>query len=261
MKYSFNAQESSILQGCIPLYEGKAKILFKDPSRSVFFQYFKDDITAFNKEKVEIVENKGILNNLLSTYLFQKLEKEGIPTHLIEKLGDRIQKIRGCRPIPLEIVVRNIAAGSLIKRYGLQKGQAMDPPCVEFFYKNDALGDPLCNEDHIVSLGWISSVHILHDIKTYALQMNQYLRELFESVNVCLVDFKVEFGHSLEDGKLLLIDEISSDSCRLWDRGTLESFDKDIFRYGKEGLSEKIWKGYGEIIGRLGLREGMDRCK
>ncbi|TAJ07892.1 MAG: phosphoribosylaminoimidazolesuccinocarboxamide synthase [Nitrospirae bacterium] len=226
------------------LYEGKAKKIFEtvDPDRVI--QYFKDDATAFNAQKKGTIVEKGVVNNKVSEKLFRLLEAGGVPTHFIERLNDREMLTKKVRIVPIEVVVRNIIAGSLAKRLGLKEGEAIAPPIVEFYYKNDALGDPLITEEHIRLLN-LAEPAMVGQIKDLALTINRLLTPFFQERNLILVDFKLEFGR--HKGSLILADEISPDTCRFWDQKTKESMDKDRFR---KDLG-KIEEAYQEVLKRV----------
>lgn len=229
------------------LREGKAKILFEtDHAGQYLIQYFKDDATAFNAQKKANIQGKGVVNNTVSTWIFRYLEKLGIPTHFVEKLSDREMLVKRVDIVPVEVVVRNRAAGSIGKRLGLEKGTAFRSPLVEFYYKDDALGDPLIAENHILQFGWASADDI-RAITLLSLEVNTALRALFDKADLELIDFKLEFGKEHGTGKLLLADEFSPDGCRLWDRQTGESKDKDRFRQDLGGVQE----AYLEVQERL----------
>ncbi len=233
------------------IYEGKAKILYEGPDPNTVIQYFKDDATAFNGVKHDIIAGKGVLNNRISAHLMTKLEGIGIPTHFIRSINMREQLVRSVEIIPIEVVVRNVAAGSLCKRLGLKEGELLFKPLVEYYYKKDELGDPLVGEDHIVTFGW-ADPYELEAIETMAWRVNDYLSGLFSGIGLTLVDFKLEFGRIWgEYGELYLVlaDEISPDNCRLWDSKTKEKLDKDRFRQDLGDLVE----GYQFIAERLGL--------
>ena len=233
------------------IYEGKAKILYEGPDPDTIIQYFKDDATANNAEKHAVINGKGVLNNAISDYLMQKINEIGIPTHYIKKINMREQLVRKVEIIPVELVVRNIAAGSLVKRLGLKEGQMFLRPLVEHYYKKDELGDPLINEDHIINFDWATRDE-LEEMHEYGLRINDFLRGLFLGIGLKLVDFKIEFGRYFsDDGNsiLLLADEISPDNCRLWDVKTNNKMDKDLFRQDLGGLKE----AYQEVANRLGI--------
>ncbi|MGJ9382182.1 phosphoribosylaminoimidazolesuccinocarboxamide synthase [Salipaludibacillus sp. CF4.18] len=231
-------------RGC--LYEGKAKRIYETDKPEVLWVEYKDDATAFNGVKKDVLTGKGRLNNEISSVIFSLLAKEGIKSHFIERLSETEQLIRKVTIIPIEVVVRNIAAGSLVKRLGLTRGQRFDQPIVEFYYKDDELGDPLMNEEHIRVMGLATEDEVA-SLKEKAQEVNEHLIKLFKKIDVDLVDFKLEFGREIS-GKVLLADEISPDTCRLWDSKTGDSFDKDLFRFGQGNLQE----GYETILARLG---------
>ena len=233
------------------LYDGKAKIIFEGPSPDTVIQYFKDDATANNAEKHSIINGKGVLNNSISDYLMKKINEIGIPTHYIKKLNMREQLVRKVEIIPVEFVVRNIAAGSIVKRLGLKEGSVFTRPLIEYYLKEDELGDPLINEDHIINFQW-GTRDELEEMREYGLRINDFLRGLFFGIGLKLIDFKIEFGRYFsEDGNsiLLLADEISPDNCRLWDIKTNKKMDKDLFRQELGGLKE----AYQEVANRLGI--------
>ncbi len=233
------------------LYEGKAKTIYEGPDPGTLVQYFKDDATAFNAQKKAVIAGKGVLNNRISAHLMTKLESIGIPTHFIRSLNMREQLVRQVEIIPLEVVIRNIAAGSLVKRLGVKEGTILTQPVLEFYYKKDELGDPMVNEQHIYTFGW-ADPYELDEIVHMAYRINDYLNGLFAGIGLKLVDFKLEFGRIYgEYGEiyLLLADEISPDNCRLWDAATGEKLDKDRFRQDLGDLVE----GYAKIAERLGL--------
>jgi phosphoribosylaminoimidazole-succinocarboxamide synthase len=240
------------------LYEGKAKILFEGPEPGTIVQYFKDDATAFNNKKKGIITGKGVLNNRISEFLMMRLEEMGIQTHFIRRLNMREQLVREVEIVPLEVVVRNVVAGSLATRFGLAEGQALPRSIVEYYYKNDELGDPMVSEEHITAFGW-ADTRDLDDIMSMALRINDYLSGLFLGVGIKLVDFKLEFGRHYnehEEMRLILADEISPDCCRLWDLKTNEKMDKDRFRRDLGNVEE----AYQEVARRLGiLPEGGPR--
>ncbi|MCC7428937.1 MAG: phosphoribosylaminoimidazolesuccinocarboxamide synthase [Alphaproteobacteria bacterium] len=239
------------------LYEGKAKILFEGPEPGTLVQYFKDDATAFNAQKKGVITGKGVLNNRISEYLMLRLGEIGIPTHFIRRLNMREQLIREVEIIPLEIVVRNIAAGSLSTRLGIAEGTALPRSIIEYYYKNDQLGDPMVAEEHITAFGW-AAPQDLDDIMGLSLRINDFLCGLFLGIGIKLVDFKIEFGRlwENEEMRIVLADEISPDSCRFWDIKTGEKLDKDRFR---RDLG-KVEEAYQEVARRLGiLPEGGPR--
>lgn len=232
------------------IYEGKAKILYEGPEPGTIVQYFKDDATAFNAEKKDVFEGKGVLNNRLSEFFMVGLGNIGVPTHFLKRLNMREQLVRSCEIIPLEIIVRNYAAGSLCKRLGLEEGMQMPRPVVEYSYKDDALGDPLVTEEHIAAFGWASQQD-MDDILALALRVNDFLSGVMYSVGIKLVDFKIEVGR-VYDGdfqRLVVADEISPDSCRLWDIETGRKLDKDVFRRDLGNLTD----AYTEVARRLGV--------
>jgi phosphoribosylaminoimidazole-succinocarboxamide synthase len=232
------------------IYEGKAKILFEGPESGTLIQYFKDDATAFNNKKHAVITGKGVLNNRISEYLMMKLQDVGIPTHFVRRLNMREQLIREVEIIPIEVVIRNIAAGSLAKRLGIEEGTMLPRSIVEYYLKSDELGDPMVTEEHITAFGWASYQEI-DEIMNMALRINDFLSGLFLGVGLKLVDFKLEFGRLWEEDemRIILADEISPDNCRLWDVATNERLDKDRFR---QDLG-KVEEGYQEIARRLGI--------
>ncbi|MCR0984295.1 MULTISPECIES: phosphoribosylaminoimidazolesuccinocarboxamide synthase [Acetobacterales] len=232
------------------LYEGKAKVLFEGPEPGTLVQYFKDDATAGNGAKKGVITGKGVLNNRISEHLMTRLAEIGVPTHFIRRLNMREQLIREVEIIPLEVVIRNIAAGSLAKRLGIQEGTRLPRSIVEYYYKNDELQDPMVSEEHITCFGW-ASTQDLDDIVALALRVNDFLTGLFLGVGISLVDFKLEFGRLYENDemRIVLADEISPDNCRLWDAKTGEKMDKDRFR---RDLG-KVEEGYQEVARRLGI--------
>ena len=232
------------------IYEGKAKVLFEGPEPGTIVQYFKDDATAFNNQKRGVITGKGVLNNRISEYLMTRLNEAGIPTHFLRRLNMREQLVREVEIIPLEVVVRNVAAGSLATRFGLTEGTALPRSIIEFYYKSDALNDPMVSEEHITAFGWAATQEI-DEILNLALRINDFLSGLFLGVGLRLVDFKVEFGRLWEgeDMRIVLADEISPDSCRLWDIKTNEKLDKDRFRRDLGNVQE----AYQEVARRLGI--------
>ena len=232
------------------IYEGKAKILYEGPEPGTLIQYFKDDATAFNAEKRAVLDGKGVLNNRISEFMMTRLAGVGIPNHFIKRLNMREQLIRKVEIIPLEVIVRNTAAGSLSNRLGIEEGTALPRALVEFSLKNDELGDPLVSEEHIAAFNWASPQEMDEIIST-ALRVNDFMSGLFAAVNIKLVDFKIEFGRHFEGDlqRTILADEISPDSCRLWDFDTQEKLDKDRFRRDLGGVTE----AYTEVARRLGI--------
>jgi phosphoribosylaminoimidazole-succinocarboxamide synthase len=232
------------------IYEGKAKVLFEGPEPGTLVQYFKDDATAFNNQKKGVITGKGVLNNRISEYLMTRLTEAGIPTHFLRRLNMREQLVREVEIIPLEVVVRNVAAGSLATRFGLSEGTPLPRSIVEFYYKNDELSDPMVSEEHITAFGWATTQEI-DEILNLALRINDFLSGLFLGVGLRLVDFKVEFGRLWEgeEMRIVLADEISPDSCRLWDIKTNEKLDKDRFRRDLGQVEE----AYQEVARRLGI--------
>lgn len=232
------------------IYEGKAKILYEGPEPGTLVQYFKDDATAFNAEKRATIDGKGVLNNRLSEFFMSGLNAIGVPTHFIRRLNMREQLIRSVEIIPLEVVIRNVAAGSISKRLGIEEGTALPRPIVEFYYKDDALGDPLVAEEHVIAFGWASQQD-LDDMVALGLRVNDFLSGLMMGVGIKLVDFKIEIGR-IWDGdymRLIVADEISPDSCRLWDMKTGQKLDKDVFRRDLGDLAD----AYTEVAKRLGV--------
>ena len=224
------------MKKCEQMYEGKAKKVFATDQADYCIVSYKDDATAFNGVKKGTIVGKGVINNRMSNYLMEKLEKEaGIPTHFVEELSERDTLVRKVKIVPLEVIVRNIAAGSFSKRFGVPEGTALKCPTIEFCYKDDALGDPMVNEYHILACGWATREEV-DTITDYAFRVNDYLKKFFLARNVELVDFKLEFGKT-PDGTIVLADEISPDTCRFWDATTHEKLDKDRFRrdLGKVG--------------------------
>ncbi|WP_375622413.1 MULTISPECIES: phosphoribosylaminoimidazolesuccinocarboxamide synthase [unclassified Bartonella] len=232
------------------IYEGKAKILYEGPEPGTYIQFFKDDATAFNAKKHEIIDGKGVLNNRISEHIFSHLGRLGIPTHFIKRINMREQLIKAVEIIPLEVVVRNVAAGSLAKRLGLEEGTPLPQSIIEFYYKNDSLDDPMVTEEHITAFGWAVPQEI-EDIMQLSIRINDFLSGLFAGVNIQLIDFKMEFGRLWEDEtmRIVLADEISPDSARLWDMQTHEKMDKDRFRRDMGGLIN----AYQEVAKRLGI--------
>ena len=232
------------------IYEGKAKVLFEGPQPGTLVQYFKDDATAFNNKKRGVITGKGVLNNRISEYLMLRLAEIGVPTHFVRRLNMREQLVREVEIVPIEVVIRNIAAGSISQRLGIEEGTQLPRPIVEYYLKNDELGDPMVTEEHISAFNWATSQD-LDDMLQMALRVNDFLSGLFLGVGLKLVDFKVEFGRLWEDEemRIVLADEISPDSCRLWDVKTNERLDKDRFRRDMGRVEE----AYQEVARRLGV--------
>ena len=227
------------------LYEGKAKKVFATDDPDLLIVSYKDDATAFNGLKKGTIAGKGIINNQMSNHLMMLLEKQGVPTHFVKELNERETLVKRVRIIPLEVIVRNIAAGSFSKHYGVEEGVVFDKPTIEFSYTNDALGDPLLNFHHALALK-VATYRELQTIERYAMRINGILQEFWATCGVTLVDFKMEFGR-LADGSIVLADEISPDTCRLWDSDTHEKLDKDRFRRDLGGVED----AYAEIMRRL----------
>ncbi len=232
------------------VYEGKAKILYEGPEPDTLIQYFKDDATAFDAQKKAVIEGKGVLNNRLSEHFMTGLNTIGVPTHFIRRLNMREQLIRMVEMIPLEVVVRNFAAGSLSKRLGIPEGQQLPRPIIEFYYKDDSLHDPFVSEEHIVAFNWAGQQDI-DDMIALALRVNDFLSGMFLGVGIRLVDFKIEVGRAYDGDfqRLIVADEISPDSCRLWDIETGRKLDKDVFRHDLGNLAD----AYTEVARRLGV--------
>ncbi|WP_208541334.1 MULTISPECIES: phosphoribosylaminoimidazolesuccinocarboxamide synthase [Bartonella] len=237
------------------IYEGKAKILYEGPEPGTYIQFFKDDATAFNAKKHEIIDGKGVLNNRISEYIFTQLGRLGIPTHFIKRINMREQLIKAVEIIPLEVVVRNVAAGSLSKRLGLEEGTVLPQSIIEFYYKNDSLDDPMVTEEHITAFGW-SAPQEIEEIMQLSIRINDFLSGLFAGVGIQLIDFKIEFGRLWEGEtmRIVLADEISPDSARLWDVQTREKMDKDRFRRDMGGLIN----AYQDVAKRLGIMNKND---
>jgi phosphoribosylaminoimidazole-succinocarboxamide synthase len=232
------------------IYEGKAKILYEGPEPGTLVQYFKDDTSALDHTKKAVIEGKGVLNNRISEYLMTQLNLIGVPTHFIRRLNMREQLVKEVEIIPLEVKVRNVAAGSLSKRLGIEEGTALPRSIIEYYYKSDTLKDPWVSEEHITAFGW-ASPQDLDDIVNLTIRINDFLSGLFLGAGIKLVDFKVEFGRLWENDymRIVLADEISPDCCRLWDVSTGEKLDKDRFRRDLGGLME----AYSEVARRLGI--------
>lgn len=236
------------MQKLIKIYEGKAKQLFTTSDENLLIQYFKDDATAFNNLKKDVISEKGILNNYISEFIMLKLAESGVKTHFVKRLDNREQLVKKARIIPLEVIVRNITAGSMAKRLGVDEGTKLENPIFEICYKDDSLGDPLINDDHAITVLKVVTKEQLEEIKTITKKINKELVEIFAKINIKLVDFKIEFGFDGENN-IILADEISPDSCRLWDDKTDNKLDKDRFRRGLGGLVE----AYKEVASRLGI--------
>jgi len=232
------------------IYEGKAKVLYEGPEPGTLVQYFKDDATAFNNKKQGVITGKGVLNNRISEYLMMRLGEVGIPTHFVRRLNMREQLVREVEIIPIEVVVRNVAAGSICERFGMSEGQPLPRSIVEYYYKSDELGDPGVSEEHITAFGWATPQEI-DDILSMSLRINDFLMGLFLGVGLRLVDFKLEYGRLYYEDqvRIVLADEITPDGCRLWDVSTNEKLDKDRFRRDMGGVAE----AYQEIARRLGI--------
>ena len=227
------------------LYEGKAKKVFATDDANLVIVDYKDDATAFNGEKKGTITGKGVINNVMSNHMFQLLEQQGVPTHFVEQLPERETLVKKVSIVPLEVIIRNISAGSFAKRFGVEEGIVFDEPTIEFSYKNDELGDPLMNAYHAIALKAATREEI-ETIKAMAFKVNEVMKQYFDTLNVILVDFKLEFGKTA-DGKIVLADEISPDTCRLWDKTTKEKLDKDRFRRDMGGVEE----AYQEIMKRV----------
>ncbi len=231
------------------IYEGKAKQLFSTSDNNLLIQYFKDDATAFNGVKKEIIAGKGVLNNFISEYIMLKMAKSGIPTHFEKRLNEREQLIRKVTIIPLEVIIRNVAAGSMAKRLGILEGVELLSPVFEICYKDDSLGDPLINDDHAINVLKVVNKIQLDQIKKYTFKINEILSGIFKNIGIKLVDFKIEFGFDAQQN-IVLADEISPDSCRLWDEKTSQKLDKDVFRRDLGNLVEV----YSDVASRLGIQ-------
>ena len=229
------------------LYEGKAKKVFATSDPGLCIVSYKDDATAFNGLKKGTIAGKGVINNKMSNFLMQMLEKEGVPTHFVEQLSDRDTVVKKVSIVPLEVIIRNISAGSFAKRYGVEEGIVFDEPTIEFSYKNDELGDPLLNSYHAIALK-LATKEEIEQIKSMAFKVNEVLKAYMLSLGVRLVDFKLEFGKT-SDGQIVLADEISPDTCRFWDKDTNEKLDKDRFRRDMGGVED----AYNEMMKRLGI--------
>lgn len=238
------------------IYEGKAKILYEGPEPGTLVQYFKDDATAFNAQKKAVLEGKGVINNRISEFVMTKLTNIGVQNHFIKRLNLREQLIREVEIIPLEVVCRNVVAGSMAKRFGLPEGQQLPRSIIEFYYKNDALEDPMVTEEHVTAFNWANTQEI-DDILATTLRVNDFLSGMFAAVGITLVDFKIEYGRLFEGefSRVILADEISPDSCRLWDAQTNEKLDKDRFRRDMGNVIES----YTEVAKRLGIMGDMPK--
>jgi phosphoribosylaminoimidazole-succinocarboxamide synthase len=232
------------------IYEGKAKVLFEGPEPGTLVQYFKDDATAFNNQKKGVITGKGVLNNRISEYLMSRLSEIGVPTHFMRRLNMREQLVREVEIIPIEVVVRNVAAGSLSRRFGIPEDTPLPRSIIEYYYKSDELNDPMVSEEHITAFGW-AAPQDLDDMVALSLRVNDYLSGLFLGIGLKLVDFKLEFGRlwENEEMRIVLADEISPDNCRLWDVKTNEKLDKDRFRQDLGRVEE----AYQEVARRLGI--------
>jgi len=232
------------------LYEGKAKVIFEGPEPGTIVQHFKDDATAFNAKKKGTITGKGVINNRISEYLMSRIAEIGVPTHFIRRLNMREQLVREVEIIPIEVVVRNVAAGSFSERFGMAEGTTLPRSVVEYYYKSDELGDPMINEEHITAFGWATPEE-LDDMMSMALRINDFLTGLFLGIGIRLIDFKLEFGRHYEDDQVrtILADEITPDSCRFWDLKTNERMDKDRFRHDMG----KVEEAYQEVARRLGI--------
>ncbi len=238
------------------IYEGKAKILYEGPEPGTLVQYFKDDATAFNGEKKAQLEGKGVINNRISEFVMTKLTNIGVQNHFLKRLNLREQLIREVEIIPLEVVCRNVVAGSMAKRFGLPEGQQLPRSIIEFYYKNDELNDPMVTEEHITAFNWAQTQEI-DDILAMTLRVNDFLSGMFAAVGITLIDFKIEYGRLFEGefSRVILADEISPDSCRLWDSTTNEKLDKDRFRRDMGNVIES----YTEVAKRLGIMGDMPK--
>ena len=232
------------------IYEGKAKILYKGPQPNTIIQYFKDDATAFNNKKFAVINGKGVLNNRISSFLMEKIKHIGIPTHFIKRLNMREQLVHAVEIIPIEVVIRNIAAGSICKRFNLKEGEALPRAIVEYYYKSDELNDPLVSDEHITAFEWANS-NELEDIFNMSLRINDFLIGVFSSIGIKVIDFKLEFGRFYKDEilEIILADELSPDNFRLWDNKTNKKLDKDRFREDLGNMKE----AYQEVAERLGV--------
>lgn len=229
----------------VQLYEGKAKKVYATEDENYCIVSYKDDATAFNGLKKGSIAGKGAINNRVTNYMMKLLEEKGVPTHFVEELNDRETVVKKVKIVPLEVIVRNIAAGSFSKRFGVPEGQKLLTPTLEYCYKDDELGDPMVNDYHILACGWATKED-LDTISTYTFKINEIMKEFFLKANILLVDFKLEFGKT-SDGTIVLADEISPDTCRFWDATTMQKLDKDRFRRDLGGVEE----AYQEILSRI----------
>lgn len=227
------------------MYEGKAKKVFATDDENYCIVSYKDDATAFNGLKKGTISGKGVVNNKMSNYLMSELEKTGIPTHFVEEINDRETVVRKVSIVPLEVIVRNVAAGSFSKRLGVEEGTPLKTTVLEYCYKDDALGDPMVNDYHILAMGYATKEE-LDTIADYTFKINEFLKDFFKKINIDLIDFKIEFGKT-PDGKIILADEISPDTCRFWDATTHEKLDKDRFRRDLGGVED----AYNEMMKRI----------
>ena len=229
------------------LYEGKAKQVYSTENENEFIVYFKDDATAFNGLKKGTIVGKGAINNRMTNHIFRLLEKEGVPTHLVEELSDRETAVKKVEIVPLEVIIRNVAAGSFSKKLGIEEGKKLLAPTLEFSYKDDALGDPMINDYYAIAIGATTREEI-DKITTYAFKVNEVMKKYFEGLGIELIDFKIEFGRY--KGEIILADEVSPDTCRLWDIKTREKLDKDRFRRDLGNVED----AYEEVFKRLGIQ-------
>ena len=236
--------EKTKMQKLEQLYEGKAKKVFRTDDPELYIVDYKDDATAFNGQKKGTIASKGVVNNKMSAIIFQQLEENGVPTHLVRLLSDRETLVKAVKILPLEVIIRNVAAGSFSQKYGVEEGRELAKTVLEFSYKNDSLGDPMINDDHILALG-LATQEQLDTVRKYAFMINDFLKDFFLKSGLKLIDFKIEFG--LYDGEVILADEISPDTCRLWDVRTGEKMDKDRFRRDLGGVEET----YQEVLKRV----------
>ena len=229
------------------MYEGKAKKVFKTDEEGILIVDYKDDATAFNGQKKGTIVGKGAINNRMTNHILRLLEKEGVPTHLVEELSDRETAVKAVKIVPLEVIIRNVAAGSFSKKLGVEEGRKLLCPTLEFSYKDDELGDPLINKYYALALG-LATEEEIDTITRYAFKVNEVMIKYFDSIGIELIDFKIEFGR-LADGTIILADEISPDTCRLWDKETREKLDKDRFRRDLGNVED----AYAEVFKRLGI--------